>query len=58
MKTGLDIPQIDGVRYDTWSLPNPDGWNIDSVRTVREEVGRRVITLAGIFEAQPTTPAA
>lgn len=57
MKPGLDIPKINGVRYDTWALPNPDGWDIDSVRTLREEISRRISKLAKGFETQPTTPA-
>jgi arsenate reductase len=47
MKPGLDIPQIDGVRYETWTLPDPNGWDIDSIRTLREDINRRVINLAG-----------
>ena len=45
MKPGLALPQVDGVRYETWSLPDPSGWDIDGIRPLREEINRRVLTL-------------
>jgi arsenate reductase len=45
MKPGLDLPHVDGVRYETWSLPDPAGWDADGIRPLREEIDRRVRTL-------------
>lgn len=42
MKPGLDIPQVEGVRYETWTLPDPDGWDVDSIRSVRDDIDRQV----------------
>lgn len=42
MKPGLDLPQIEGVRYETWTLPDPDGWDVESIRDLRDDVDRRV----------------
>lgn len=42
MKPGLDLPQVDGVRYETWTLPDPDGWDVESIRELRDDVDRRV----------------
>ena len=42
MKPGLDLPQVDGVRYETWTLPDPDGWDVESIRSVRDDVDRQV----------------
>ncbi len=45
MKPGLDIPQVDGVRYETWTLPDPDGWDVDAIRALRDDVSERVRAL-------------
>ena len=42
MKPGLDLPQVDGVRYETWTLPDPDGWDVESIRELRDDVDKRV----------------
>jgi hypothetical protein len=46
MNPGLPIPRVDGVRCETWSLPDPNGWDIDSIRALREEIDRYVSKLA------------
>ncbi len=45
MKPGLDIPQIDGVTYETWDLPNPQGWEAPAIRPLREHIDQRVTAL-------------
>lgn len=45
MKPGLAIPQVDGVTYETWDLPNPDGWGIGAVRELRDAIDTRVTDL-------------
>lgn len=42
MKPGLKIPQVDGVRYKTWALPDPNGWDGDGIRSLRDDIDRRV----------------
>jgi arsenate reductase (thioredoxin) len=45
MKPGLDLPQLTGVRYETWTLPDPAEWDTDGIRPLREEIDRRVQAL-------------
>lgn len=45
MKPGLDIPRVDGVTYETWDLPNPQGWEASSIRPLRDHIGDRVTEL-------------
>lgn len=45
MKPGLDLPQVAGVRYDTWTLPDPAGWDAEGLRPLRDEIDRRVQAL-------------
>lgn len=45
MKPGLDIPQVDGVAYETWELPNPEGWGVAAVRELRDHIDERVSEL-------------
>lgn len=45
MKPGLAIPQVDGVTYETWDLPNPEGWGIAAVRELRDAIDTRVTDL-------------
>ena len=57
MKPGLDTPQMKGTRHETWSLPDPTGWDIDSVRTLRDDVARQVSKLARSLETSSSIPA-
>jgi protein-tyrosine-phosphatase len=34
-----------GVRYLDWDLPDPAGRPIEEVRTIRDDIGRRVADL-------------
>ncbi|GAB3197502.1 hypothetical protein GCM10027062_09320 [Nocardioides hungaricus] len=45
MKPGLDLPQVDGVSYETWDLPNPQGWAVDAIRPLRDHINDRVADL-------------
>lgn len=45
MKPGLDLPQIDGVAYETWDLPNPQGWEAPAIRPLRDHINDRVADL-------------
>lgn len=47
MKPGLALPQIDGVTYETWDLPNPAAWDVDAVRPLRDHVDGLVTELLG-----------
>lgn len=45
MKPGLDIPQVAGVTYETWDLPNPEGWEVGALRPLRDHIQERVVGL-------------
>ncbi|WP_426244964.1 low molecular weight phosphatase family protein [Nocardioides sp. LHG3406-4] len=42
MKPGLDLPEVDGVQYETWDLPNPQNWEAPAIRPLREHISRQV----------------
>lgn len=42
MKPGLGLPQVDGVTYETWDLPDPAAWDVDGVRPLRDHIDRLV----------------
>lgn len=45
MKPGLAIPQVEGVTYETWDLPNPEGWEVEELRPLRDHIQERVTGL-------------
>lgn len=45
MKPGLDLPKVEGVTYETWDLPNPQGWEAPAIRPLLEHIGSRVTEL-------------
>jgi arsenate reductase len=45
MKPGLEIPQVDGVTYETWDLPNPQGWEATGIRPLRDHIDGLVAEL-------------
>ena len=45
LKPGLALPVVDGVRYETWPLPDPAGWDVDGIRPLREHLERRITAL-------------
>lgn len=42
MKPGLDLPQVDSVTYETWDLPNPQGWEAPAIRPLRDHIASQV----------------
>lgn len=45
MKPGLDIPQVDGVTYETWDLPNPQKWEAPAIQPLRDHINERVTAI-------------
>ena len=45
MGCGDACPYVPGVIRDDWSLEDPKGKSIETVRSIREEIRRRVETL-------------
>ena len=46
MGCGDQCPVLPGVRRDDWALPDPKGRPLEEVRTIRDEIGKRVRSLA------------
>jgi protein-tyrosine-phosphatase len=42
MKPGLNLPSTPRGRVLEWSFPNPENWDVDSVRPLRDAVAARV----------------
>jgi len=42
MGCGDACPIFPGNRYEDWVLGDPDGLNLEAVRPIRDEIGRRV----------------
>lgn len=42
MKPGLNLPSTPSGRVLEWSFPNPENWDVDSVRPLRDAVAARV----------------
>ncbi len=45
MGCGDACPLFPGKRYEDWVLDDPDGMGVESVRPIRDEIGRRVRAL-------------
>lgn len=45
MGCGEACPYVPGLRRDDWPLPDPKGQTMDTVRSIRDEVARRVAAL-------------
>ncbi len=45
MGCGEECPYVPGVERDDWALPDPKGRPIEEVRTIRDEIRRRVESL-------------
>jgi arsenate reductase len=50
MGCGDACPYIPGKRYVDWEVPDPQGMSLDEVRTVRDEIARRVKALVEELE--------
>jgi arsenate reductase len=55
MGCGDACPIYPGKRYEDWELPDPVGRDLDEVRTIRDEIDRRVQSL--LSELVTTPPA-
>jgi arsenate reductase len=53
MGCGDACPVVPGKRYLDWELPDPSGRPIDEVRSIRDEIDRRVRALLGELVAAP-----
>jgi protein-tyrosine-phosphatase len=51
MGCGDECPFIPGKRYIDWDLPDPANQPIEVVRSIRDEIGRRVGTLVDELDA-------
>jgi arsenate reductase (thioredoxin) len=52
MGCGDACPYIPGKRYIDWDLPDPNGRPISEVRGIRDDIARRVTTLAVTLEPE------
>ena len=46
MGCGDACPVFPGIRYIDWDLPDPSGLDVEQVRSIRDEIDRRVRGLA------------
>lgn len=45
LKPGLDVAHRPGVRYENWPLPEPQGWDLDGIRGLRDHLDARITQL-------------
>jgi protein-tyrosine-phosphatase len=45
MGCGDECPYVPGLQRDDWSLPDPKGQGIETVRQTRDEIKRRILQL-------------
>jgi hypothetical protein len=53
MGCGDTCPIFPGKRYEDWTLEDPAGQGVDSVRPIRDEIKERVLTLLKEFDIEP-----
>ena len=53
MGCGDTCPIFPGKRYEDWELDDPAGQGVESVRTIRDEIKRRVLELMGSLGVAP-----
>ena len=53
MGCGDACPVFPGKRYEDWVLDDPAGQGIDAVRSIRDEIRGRVVTLLGELGIEP-----
>jgi protein-tyrosine-phosphatase len=51
MGCGDACPVVPGKRYLDWDLPDPAGLDVQAIRPIRDEIGRRVSALLQELEA-------
>jgi arsenate reductase (thioredoxin) len=52
MGCGDECPVVPGARYLDWDLPDPQGQPLEEVRTIRDDIDRRVHELATQLDAE------
>ena len=45
LKPGLDVAHRPRVRYESWPLPDPQGWDLDGIRGLRNYLDARITQL-------------
>ena len=55
MGCGDACPYFPGTRYEDWTLEDPAGQGIESVRPIRDEIRARVLTLLAELGVEPVT---
>ena len=58
MGCGDACPYIPNKRYIDWELPDPAGQSLEHVREIRDDIGRRVRTLARELDSLESEPGA
>ncbi|SDP40545.1 Protein-tyrosine-phosphatase [Pedococcus dokdonensis] len=53
MGCGDTCPIYPGKRYEDWTLEDPAGQGVDSVRPIRDEIKQRVLTLLEELRVEP-----
>ena len=53
MGCGDACPVIPGKRYVDWELDDPAGKDLEDIRAIRDEIGRRVRALMAEMEVEP-----
>jgi protein-tyrosine-phosphatase len=53
MGCGDTCPIYPGKRYEDWTLADPAGQGVDSVRPIRDEIKERVLTLLKELQVEP-----
>jgi protein-tyrosine-phosphatase len=53
MKPGLPLPGPVAGRLVEWQFPNPEAWDLDGVRGLREAIAAQTRDLAGDLDPQP-----
>ncbi|MDQ3147905.1 MAG: arsenate reductase ArsC [Actinomycetota bacterium] len=54
MGCGDACPLFPGKRYEDWELDDPAGQDVEAVRPIRDEIGRRVRALLAHLEVPPS----
>ena len=53
MGCGDECPFHPGTRYEDWPLDDPAGEGVDTVRSIRDEIARRVLDLMSRLGVEP-----
>jgi len=56
MGCGDACPIFPGKRYEDWDLADPEGLEVADVRSIRDDIERRVLTLIGELGLHPAHP--